>query len=258
MPRYFIRLAYQGKNYHGWQSQQNASSVQDELEKCLSLKLSAKIRLTGCGRTDTGVHAQTYYAHADWDRELSREELAVLTEQLNVFLPDDIVVYAIVQVPADAHARFDAVSRSYRYIISRKKDPFMLEGSWYVYGPIDVALMQQAAAILFEYTDFTSFSKLHSSTKTNDCSIMAATWTEANDQLIFTITADRFLRNMVRSIVGTMLEIGKGKMSLTEFRKVIEAKNRAAAGLSVPAKGLYLYHVAYPFELSEAASTTIN
>ncbi|MDP3444309.1 MAG: tRNA pseudouridine(38-40) synthase TruA, partial [Ignavibacteria bacterium] len=242
-------LAYNGKNYHGWQSQQNAHSVQDEIEKCLSLKLNEQIRVTGCGRTDTGVHSRDFYAHFDTLCQFNLNEASVFIHQLNQFLPQDIVVYEMIEVVPEANARFDAISRTYNYYISRNKNPFDNETSYYVYGNLNVNLMQKAANILFDYEDFTSFSKLHSQTKTNNCSILEAQWTENESGLIFEITANRFLRNMVRAIVGTLLEVGKGKISVNEFRSIIEQRNRNKAGFSVPAHALFLQKVAYPEEI---------
>lgn len=246
MPRYFIKLAYNGSNYHGWQSQQNAHSVQDELEHCLSLKLGHAIRLNGCGRTDTGVHARMFYAHFDADTEIPENETMLLLGRLNAFLPHDIVIYSLFAVAPDAHARFDAVERTYHYQITRCKDPFMLKQAFYLHGPLDVDMMQQCADALKQHTDFTSFSKLHTQTKTNNCRISRAEWMQQDDLLVFRITADRFLRNMVRAIVGTLIEAGQGKLSLDDFNAVIQAKDRSAAGYSVPAHGLFLQQVTYP------------
>jgi len=249
MARYFIRLAYNGLAYHGWQSQQNARSVQDVLEECLSLRLGATTRVTGCGRTDTGVHARMYFAHFDCATNMNPENLDELCRRLNTFLPDDIVVHDIMEVVPEANARYDAVLRTYKYYIHRKKDPFAEAFSWFVHSSLDVELMQQASAVLMEYNDFTSFSKLHSKTKNNLCRIEHAYWTAEGNSLVFTVSADRFLRNMVRAIVGTLLDVGKHKLDIDGFRKVIELKNRSSAGLSVPAKGLFLHEVVYPQEI---------
>lgn len=246
MRRYFIRLSYNGTAYHGWQVQDNAASVQAELEKALSTVLSNNIEVTGAGRTDTGVHARVYYAHFDNDQELLNEKINDLIYRLNSILPDDISISAILPVRKEAHARFSAISRTYRYYISRKKNPFAVDNSWNVYGSLDVKQMNTAASSLFDYIDFTSFAKLHTNVKTNNCRIIQAHWVEANDKLVFTIEADRFLRNMVRAIVGTMVDVGKGKISVEEFRQIIENKNRAEAGYSVPAKGLFLENIDYP------------
>lgn len=249
MPRYFIHLAYNGTNYHGYQIQPQSNSIQEELEKCLSFKLGQKVAVTGCGRTDTGVHARNFYAHFDVAELVAN--VAKLTEQVNLFLPSDIVIFRIWQVEDQFHARFDALSRTYHYYISRTKNPFHTLDSYYLYGDLDVAMMQQAADLLFEYEDFTSFSKLHTQVKTNNCRIMDARWFEQDGLLVFRIKADRFLRNMVRAIVGTLLEVGRGKMSLQGFRNVIEKKDRCLAGLSVPAHALFLEDVEYGFEKTE-------
>lgn len=253
MPRYFIKLAYCGTAYHGWQSQQNAHSVQDEVEKCLALKTGQFIRLTGCGRTDTGVHAKAYFAHFDVEMDWDQGYFDILIPSLNAFLPQDIVVYEIFRVNDEVNARFDAISRTYQYYINREKDPFSLRTSLYVFGNLDMEKMQVASDMLTKYQDFTSFSKLHSKTKTNNCRITEARWETKGTQWIFTITADRFLRNMVRAIVGTLIEAGQGKLSIKEFQEVIEAKNRAEAGFSVPAHGLFLFQVVYPENIRKNA-----
>lgn len=246
MARYFLRLAYNGKSYHGWQSQHNSNTVQDELEKCLSLKIREKIRLSGCGRTDSGVHAREFYAHFDSSFEWNEQQNAALIHQLNHFLPSDIVVYEMFRVSETANARFDAISRTYHYHIQRSKNPFLFDLSHFYSGTLNVVSMQKAADLLLDYHDFTSFSKLHTQTNNNLCTIFEAKWLEENDQLVFRITANRFLRNMVRAIVGTLLEVGTEKLSLDGFKAVIEAKDRNLAGFSVPANGLYLHKVSYP------------
>lgn len=243
MRRYFLHLAYNGTRYHGWQIQPDAISVQEELEKCLSLKLGEKISLTGCGRTDTGVHARNFYAHFDIDKEIPNCEEFV--HRLNIFLPNDIVIYRCWEVDNELHARFDAKSRTYHYYISQSKNPFHTDDAYYFYGKLDIEMMQKAANILFEYTDFTSFSKLHTQVKTNNCKIMEARFFKDNDLLVFEIKADRFLRNMVRAIIGTLLEVGRGKLTTEQFRKVIENKNRCSAGTSMPAHALFLEDVTY-------------
>ncbi len=245
MIRYFIHLAYDGTNYHGYQVQPHSESVQETLEKCLSLKLKQKIEITGCGRTDTGVHARNYYAHFDTTEAIADTD--ALVNQLNLFLPADIAVYRIWQVDPEAHARFDAVSRTYHYYVTREKNPFHTHDTYYLYGPLDVEKMQQAADRLKDFTDFTSFSKVHTQVKTNNCKILEARWFEQDGLLVFHIKADRFLRNMVRAIVGTMLEVGKGRMTVEGFCQVIERKDRCEAGLSVPAHALFLEAVEYPF-----------
>ena len=244
--RYFIKLAYNGKAYHGWQRQENAISIQQVLEESVSTIFGEAIDITGAGRTDTGVHATEFYAHFDSEREYPKEVLAEKAFKLNSFLPADIYIFNIIQVHHEHHARFSAISRSYEYHITRRKDPFRRDLAWFVHGELDVDLMNKAAAVLKEYRDFTSFSKLHTQVKTNNCNVMEAYWEEDDHQLIFHIKADRFLRNMVRAIVGTLLEVGRGKLSLEDFKRVIEAKNRSEAGLSVPAHGLYLVRINYP------------
>lgn len=243
MPRYFIHLAYNGSHYHGYQIQPHSASVQQTLEQCLSLKLGQVVSITGCGRTDTGVHARNYYAHFDIINEIVDSETIV--NQLNVFLPDDIVVYRIWPVAPEAHARFDALSRTYHYYITRTKNPFHTHDAFFFYGDLDVNKMQQAANLLFNYEDFTSFSKVHTQVKTNNCKIMEAKWFEQDGMLVFRIMADRFLRNMVRAIVGTLLEVGKGRITLEEFQTIVEKKDRCEAGTSVPAHALFLEEVEY-------------
>jgi len=242
MNRYFLHLAYNGKAYHGWQIQPGSVTVQEVLENCIGLKLKQHVSLTGCGRTDTGVNARNFYAHFESE---PIENPETFVNQLNTFLPDDIVIYRCWQVDPHFHARFDAKSRTYRYYVTRKKNPFHTDDALYLYGHLDIEKMNEAAKILFEYQDFTSFSKLHTQVKTNNCKIMEARWFEENDLLVFHIKADRFLRNMVRAIVGTLLEVGKGKLSLERFRAIIENKNRCSAGTSVPAHALFLEDVTY-------------
>lgn len=247
MKRYFIQLSYKGTNYHGWQIQPNAISVQEVVEKTLSTVLRQIVEVVGAGRTDTGVHASFFMLHFDLNEELNN--LENLVYKLNSLLPTDIAIQKIWQVSNDLHARFSAVSRTYKYYISTKKNPFKADTSFKYLLPLDIGKMNEAARILAEYEDFTSFSRLHTDVKTNNCKILWAEWEVLNTQLIFTIKADRFLRNMVRAIVGTLLEVGKGKLSLSDFRKIIEAKDRGAAGASAPAKGLFLVDVEYPEEI---------
>ena len=232
--------------YHGWQRQDNAVTVQQLLEEALTTLFGAEITVTGAGRTDTGVHAREFYAHFDLDDLVRKRELQRKTNRLNSFLPKDIKIFEIFRVNTDMHARFDAISRTYEYIITTAKDPFIDDFAWYVYGDIDVSMMNKGAKALLEYTDFTSFAKLHTQVRTNNCELMQASWVKKNDMLVFTIKADRFLRNMVRAIVGTLVDLGKGKITLEEFRQIIEAKDRSEAGLSVPPHGLYLTRIEYP------------
>lgn len=242
--RYFLQMSYKGTNYHGWQVQPNAVSVQEVMEKGLSLILREEISVVGAGRTDTGVHASFFVLHFDLENEDLDENN--LVHKLNRFLPSDIAVHRIWKVGSDDHARFNAVSRTYKYYITTVKNPFRTETSYYYPGKLDVEIMNRAASVLFEYDDFTSFSRLHTDVKTNRCKIIQAEWTTKGTQLIFTIQADRFLRNMVRAIVGTLIEIGRGKLTIDDFRKIIERKNRGAAGASAPAQGLFLVDITYP------------
>ena len=244
MSRYFIRLSYNGTNYHGWQLQNNAHSVQAELNDKLTALLGESINVVGCGRTDAGVHAREFYAHFEVDKLGFSEK--DLTYKLNRFLPEDIAIDKIFAVDKEMHARFSAVSRTYKYYIARRKSPFNSLFNYFFDGQLDVEAMQLASTFLFQHEDFTSFSKLHTQTATNNCKIIVAKWELVDNELIFTITADRFLRNMVRAIVGTLLEIGKGKLKPQEMQKIIEAKDRSRAGFSVPAKGLFLERIVYP------------
>ena len=244
--RYFAELSYHGKNYHGWQIQPKSPTVQAVLNQKLSLLLHENIETIGAGRTDTGVHAKYFVAHFNCDKKN-----AFFTEKLlyklNCILPADIRVMRILPVPEDSHARFDAVARTYKYYIARRKDVFRQEFVWHVFCKLNSGLMNKCAKILMEYDDFSSFSRLHTQVKTNHCKIMEAGWTEENDLLIFRIKADWFLRNMVRSIVGTMVDVGKEKTSVEEFRKIIEMKDRGKAGMSAPAQGLFLSEIIYPY-----------
>lgn len=245
--RYFIYLAYDGTNYHGWQIQPNGNSVQETLMRALSTFLRREIEVVGAGRTDAGVHARLMVAHFDYDRELDGVQVA---DKLNRLLPPDIAVYRVTRVRDDAHARFDATYRTYKYYVTTRKDPFCRQYAWRLFHPLDFEKMNEAARILFDYTDFTSFSKLHTDVKTNNCRIMHAGWTQAGEtEWVFTIQADRFLRNMVRAVVGTLVEVGRGKMTLEGFRQVIERKDRCSAGSSVPGHALFLVDVGYPEEL---------
>ena len=243
MRRFFIEIAYNGLNYHGWQIQSNANSVQAEINKALSTILKQEICVTGAGRTDTGVHAQQLFAHFDAKIEL---DLDKLTYKINSFLPDDIACKNIFQVHDDAHARFNAVSRTYKYQVSIKKDPFTTQTSHHHSYPLDIGLMNEGAKQLMNHKDFSCFSKSKTDTFTNNCKITEAYWKQDGDLLVFTITADRFLRNMVRAIVGTLLEIGQKKTPVSELENIIASKNRSNAGVSVPAKGLSLVNVEYP------------
>lgn len=242
--RYFIKFSYSGKNYFGYQIQPREISVQEVLEKALSTILRENIKTTGAGRTDTGVHAKQFFAHFDTEKPIDEK----LIYQLNSFLPADISVHRIFSVKPDLHARFDAKFRTYEYYISLEKNPFTQESAWQLWRRnLDVERMNEACKILFEYEDFTSFSKLHTGNKTNNCRIYKAEWEQNGTELKFTISADRFLRNMVRAIVGTMIEIGNGKLEPKALRQIIEDKNRNSAGTSAPAHGLFLVEVGYDF-----------
>jgi tRNA pseudouridine38-40 synthase len=246
--RYFIFISYKGTFYHGWQIQPNSVTVQKILDEALSVVLNEKISTIGSGRTDTGVHALFFCAHFE---SLSPDLLTKenLIFRLNQFLPHDISVNSFSKVVPDANARYSAISRTYKYFISRIKDPFSDNSSWYLYGNINTTTMNEACGLLSHHSDFTSFSRLHSGSKSNICKIYKAGWQEFDNQMVFTIKADRFLRNMVRAIVGTMVEIGFGKMELKEFEEIILAKDRCKAGKSAPAKGLFLVDIEYPEEI---------
>ena len=241
--RYFIRFSYVGKAYHGWQRQPNAISVQEVLENAISTLLRKQVEMVGAGRTDAGVHAREMYAHFDFDEGIDSKDLM---QRLNSFLPADIAVQDILRVSKEAHARFDATERTYEYWIIQKKDPFFNEFAHHVWQPLKVGEMNKAATILMEHNDFECFSKSNTDVKTFICDVRRAVWTEEEGKLVFTITADRFLRNMVRAAVGTLLEVGLGKMEPEGIHQIIESKSRSEAGVSVPAKGLYLTRILYP------------
>ncbi|MDR1882046.1 MAG: tRNA pseudouridine(38-40) synthase TruA [Prevotella sp.] len=241
--RYFIYLSYNGEKYCGWQVQPNGVSVQETMEKALSILLRAPTAIVGAGRTDAGVHARMMTAHFDTGQD--NLDLSLLANRLNRLLPKDIAIQKIVEVCADAHARFDATSRLYRYYITTAKDPFLHTLKYKIYGNPDVEAMNACAKVLFDYEDFTSFSKLHTGVKTNNCTVMLAEWEKRGDDYIFTVKANRFLRNMVRSIAGTLLEAGQGKINVNDFRRIIEAKDRGRAGTSVPGHALFLEEIEY-------------
>ncbi|MCB0401512.1 MAG: tRNA pseudouridine(38-40) synthase TruA [Flavobacteriales bacterium] len=246
MFRYFIALQYDGSNYHGWQVQENAHSVQAEINQALSTFLQQDMMITGAGRTDTGVHARQMFAHFDLDQEVDTQ---LLQFKLNALLPFDIACDRVFPVPAETHARFSATSRTYEYWITKRKDPFLQNKAWYFSGDLDLELMNQGAAELLKHTDFSCFSKSHTDTYTNDCDLMFAEWKQTDDLLIFTIRANRFLRNMVRAIVGTLVTLGQHKISLNDLTTIVESKDRSNAGSSAPAHGLYLTAVDYPREV---------
>lgn len=242
--RYFLNLAYNGSTFHGWQRQPNARSVQEYLEEALSTLLRKSISITGAGRTDAGVHAKEMIAH--FETELSQDLEDNLVHLLNRYLDHHIKIHHIRRVGDQAHARFDAIKRTYQYRISLNKDPFQQGLSYHFARELDVDLMQQGAQVLTQYSDFEAFSKTHTDVKTFLCSITEAYWETNAEGLIFTISANRFLRNMVRAIVGTLIELGSKKITVADLHQIIESKNRSKAGFSVPAHGLYLSRIIYP------------
>lgn len=244
--RYFIELSYDGTEFHGWQTQPNGITVQECLDKALSTFFRQEIVTLGCGRTDAGVHAKVFFAHFDIVNLPIETVLKAITG-VNSLLPYTIAVKRILQVADDAHARFDATARAYEYHLHFKKDPFKINRSWLFKGNLNISKMNEAAKLLLNFTDFSSFSKSKTQTFTNNCKITEAYFREFEDGLIFTIKADRFLRNMVRAILGTMLLVGKGDIEISDVAEIIESKNRSKAGQSVPACGLYLVAVEYPF-----------
>ncbi len=242
--RYFTELSYNGKKYHGWQIQPNAVSVQEILENTFSLILKKKIEFVGCGRTDAGVHATQFFAHFDIDSLIDDNFLY----KVNSFLPEDIAIHQLFLVSDKAHARFDAISRSYEYRIFLGKNPFLIDMTWQIHSKkIDISLMNKAAATLYNYTNFKSFSRSNTDVKTYECTISNAIWEKEGKLLVFHITSNRFLRNMVRAIVGTLLDVGLGKITIEEFRLIIESKDRSNAGASAKADGLFLTRITYPF-----------
>lgn len=246
MKRYFIYLSYNGANYCGWQTQPNGITVQESIEKALGIILRSPTPVLGAGRTDSGVHARMMVAHFDSAETLDKE---FVTEKLNRILPWEIAIHRLVEVKSEAHARFDATSRLYRYYVTTEKDPFQHPFKYKIRHQPDLDAMNTCAKLLFEYIDFTSFSKLHTDVKTNNCKIMQAEWMRQGNEYIFTIRANRFLRNMVRSIVGTLLEAGSGKLDAEDMRHIIEAKNRSKAGTSAPGHALFLEDITYPPEI---------
>ena len=243
MKRYFIWFSYDGTRYHGWQIQPNGVTVQSELQRCLSLLLREEVSVTGAGRTDTGVHARRMAAHFDTGAQFDAD---VLAKKLNGLLPYDIGVYSIEPVSPDMHARFSATSRTYYYYVHTIKDPFLRHYSLELHYKLDYELMNQAGRILLEYEDFGAFCKAGSDVKTTICHVSHAQWHQTSPHSwYFEITANRFLRNMVRAVVGTLIEVGRGRMTLDEFRTVIEGGRRTQAGESMPAKALFLENVTY-------------
>ncbi|MDE5790266.1 MAG: tRNA pseudouridine(38-40) synthase TruA [Muribaculaceae bacterium] len=260
--RYFLKLAYNGAPFHGWQSQPNAMSVQQTLEEALSTILRAPVSITGAGRTDTGVNARVMFAHFDTDGDTTRlNDRKRFLLSLNRLCGPAIAIHDLIPVADDAHARFDAVKRTYKYFVSFEKTPFLSEISWHSPSRLDIDAMNECASLLLQTTDFTSFAKLHSDAKTNICRVTQAGWTpwhspflngDGEDEdysrgAVFTISADRFLRNMVRAVVGTLVDVGRGKISRTGFQKIIEDRDRCSAGTSMPPQALFLWDVRYPY-----------
>jgi tRNA pseudouridine38-40 synthase len=241
--RYLLQLAYKGTGYHGWQKQHNAISVQSVLEEKLSLILGENIETLGCGRTDTGVHAKDFYAHFDTTKTF---DINRIVYKLNQLLPNDIVAIELYEVAEHFNARFDATSRTYEYWITQRPNPFLVDQAWYQYGRLDIEQMNAAAVLLVGKKDFQCFSKVHTQVDNFICDVTFARWEVKEEKLVFTITANRFLRNMVRAIVGTLLEVGKGKLTLEDLQQILESKNRCEAGQSVPAHGLFLTRIDYP------------
>ncbi len=241
MSRYFLEIAYKGTNYSGFQSQKNANTIQAEIEKAFSVLLKVNIIMTGSSRTDTGVHALQNYFHFDFDRTFDPDFIY----KANAILPTDIVVKKITEVNPDTHCRFDAISREYRYYIYRQKNPFLKETAFYFPYKLDIEAMHEAAAILKEYTDFTSFSKRNTQVKTFNCQIIESRWVLEDDILIYNVKANRFLRGMVRALTATMLKVGRGKIKIKDFRSIIESKDCTRASFAVPAHGLFLVEVYY-------------
>ena len=244
--RFFIQLSYNGTAYSGWQIQKNSpNTVQQVLNEMLSRLLNEPITVTGCGRTDTGVHAREYFAHFDTSKEDLIENEGHWILKFNHALPKDIAIQRIIKVDEKANARYNAVRRTYEYIITKRKNPFEIDKAYFLYGKLDVEMMNKAAALLMEHSDFSAFAKSNTQNKTNICTLYKAEWVEREDVIVFTISANRFLRDMVRAIVGTTLEVGRGRMSLERFQEIINSKTRSEAGLSAPACGLYLTKIEY-------------
>lgn len=243
--RYFLRLSYCGAEFHGWQIQPNAVSVQSVIQDAMSTVLRHPIEIVGAGRTDTGVNAKEMYAHFDFDGILPDKNKFILS--LNRLVGRDIAIHDVISVRQDAHARFDATARTYKYFVNHTKSPFNYRYSWYCQHHLDYSKMNEACEILKKHIDFTSFSKLHTDVKTNNCKIYYAKWEREGDMMVFTIKADRFLRNMVRAIVGTLVDVGRGKLDLKGFERIILAKNRCSAGISMPGNALFLWKVDYDY-----------
>ncbi len=242
MPRYFIEFSYDGTDYHGLQKQPNAITIQEVIENNLERFFGIEINLVLAGRTDAGVHAKQMFAHFDIYKDFKKD---ILCKRLNTMLPRDICIESVNLVPNEAHARFDAVSRSYEYLISSKKNPFNNKFTYYFKDHLDLKKMNECCIDLLDNSDFKCFSKSNTDVKTYICDITSAEWKELNNEFRFNITADRFLRNMVRSIVGTMIDVGRSRISRESFKKILKSRNRSEAGFSVPASGLSLLNIKY-------------
>ena len=242
-----MRLSYRGAGFHGWQIQPNDNSVQETIEKAMATVLRHPVAITGAGRTDTGVNARMMVAHFDVDTPIA--DTALLVRSLNGIVGRDIAIYTIFPVHDDAHARFDATSRTYKYFAHTLKSPFLYPLSWQCRPDLDFDMMNQAADRIMDYRDFTSFSKLHTDVKTNNCVVTRAHWDRVGEQWVFTITADRFLRNMVRAVVGTLVEVGLHRISIDDFCRIIEQRDRCKAGTSMPPHPLFLWDITYPYTI---------
>lgn len=245
MPRYFLEVFYKGEDFSGFQVQKNAITIQSEVEKAFEIFFRKPVSLTGSSRTDAGVHALQNYFHFDWEDDFP--EIALYN--LNAILPRAIVVKSIRKVKEEAHCRFHAVSREYKYYIFSSKNPFLDDRAWHIPFTLDKELMKECAALIKKYTDFTAFSKRNTQVKTFQCSIIESTWVEENGCLVYQVKANRFLRGMVRGLVGTMIRVARGNMTFIEFQELISQQNQSTADFSAPAKALFLVHVAYPYEL---------
>lgn len=244
--RYFIKLSYRGAPFHGWQSQPNAISVQSTIEEALETLLRRNVKIVGAGRTDTGVNARMMFAHFDAVFPDGLTEDRFLSS-INRLVGKDIAIESLLRVHNRAHARFDATSRTYKYFVALRKTPFFYPFSWLATSDLAIEKMNMAASLLMKTEDFTSFAKLHGDAKTNICRVTEARWEMENGFLVFTITADRFLRNMVRAIVGTLVDVGRGKLTIDRFKEIIEEKDRCSAGTSMPPEALYLWNITYPY-----------
>ncbi|AWU39531.1 tRNA pseudouridine synthase A [Blattabacterium punctulatus CPU2] len=244
--RFFIELSYNGKDYYGWQIQNKVNSVEEKLESCLSILLKTPINIVGAGRTDKGVHAKQMFAHFDIEKKISNNFI----KKLNIFLPKSIHVFNIFPVKKNVHARFNAISRTYKYYLTYKKNPFFQDFSWYCFYPLNIKRMNEATRILMKYKDFSSFSKKRNEKKNNICEIYDANWSIKNTHFCFTIEANRFLRNMVRSIIGTLVDVGREKISINRFIEIIELKNKDYCSKTIPPPcGLFLYKIIYPEDI---------